>query len=37
MPWFHYSREVEALRLALDAHGFVVPFDWPAWHSEAER
>ncbi|HEX6844955.1 MAG TPA: DUF6508 domain-containing protein [Actinomycetota bacterium] len=34
MPYVNYSQDVLDFLRALSGHGFVVPFDWPAWASE---
>lgn len=31
MPWFEYSPRAETLLRAVNAAGFVYPFDWMAW------
>jgi Family of unknown function (DUF6508) len=36
MPWFELSPDASAFVDALRAHGLIVPFDWVAWHEEAE-
>ena len=37
MPFFSPDEEVGRFVEALYEHGWVVPFDWPAWREEAER
>lgn len=35
--FYEYAPRVCALLGTLDRYGFVEPFDWPAWHTEAQR
>lgn len=36
-PFLNYDDSVDAFQKSLRDHGWIVPFDWPAWQNRAEE